>query len=125
MTDEREMRERAIEAFKCDMCAGSGQLMHYGRNHGPCHKCHGVGHDAEGAEKAVAFAASERDAERERCCRDVCQFCAGVDPAIGSVLDYRDSQVYPSGWQHYGHARYYECKAAAIRSRVSAKGEKA
>lgn len=110
-TDEREMRERAIEAFKCDMCAGSGQLMHYGRNHGPCHKCQGIGHDAEGAEKAAAFAAAERDTAAEECCKDVCEQCAAGMPV----------KQFESG---LAHINTMPCKAAAIRARVAAKGEK-
>jgi len=71
----KHITERAHEAFKCDMCAGSGQIMFYGRNFGPCTRCKGAGHDTEAAEKAADFAESERKEAREECARAVCVAC--------------------------------------------------
>lgn len=67
---------------------------------------------------------AERDAAIEECCKDVCQICRDgkVGPAIYGPIKHDPID----GWIHYLAPDYTEfavCSAAAIRSRVAAKGE--
>lgn len=96
MTDEREMRERAaqlLKGFKFE-CGASSNPTHYY------------------IEFAVAFAAAERDAAVEECCKAICSYC-------------RDEITLDGDSHRYANGTFMDvCRARAIRSRVAAKGEK-
>lgn len=68
--------------------------------------------------------AAERDAERERCCQDVCGHCErGEIPKLRPYIPdvFIDPILNPTDWFHNDGTN---CAAAAIRSRVATKEKK-
>ena len=76
-------------------------------------------------EDMAAFAAAERDAERERCCRDVCEYCNPNPNWEPAEFIANDSWRHKVGTLTAPPSMWQPCKASNIRSRVAAKEKKA
>ena len=118
MTDERAMRERAIQnpdwqqvvlngGPPCFHIEDDGKLCFRAERwegHGEIHKYVSL----------AAFAAAEHDAAVEECCKAVCRLCR--DTTVGKT------ELFDGKWGHRIDSEHYDyCKAAAIRSRVAGK----
>jgi hypothetical protein len=74
--------------------------------------------------RVASFAQSEREAEMERCCKDVCSMCAGNIPKdFVATLEKHDRWVHVVSSKYTSRTTMKDCAADAIRERWAGKRE--